>query len=101
MPRMYVQKDKDHTGSVVGYEHLAISVVIAAVEDYRKAADKIRKNPKRGNTMYRKKMHELEDFFHSGWCDTLCQGLDTEELMERVIREGRQWCRNSSGMSAT
>lgn len=96
---MYVQSNKDHLSNVVGLEHLGASVVISAVQDYRRIAAKIRKHPEKPNTMYWKQMKELETFFRSGWCDTLCQSLDTDKVMTRMIAEVRQWCRNSSGKS--
>lgn len=52
------------------YEHLAKSIVIQAIEDYRKA---LHKDPK--------KLIPIEKFFLSDWCYIL-SGWDGEYLIE-------------------
>ena len=64
------------------YEHLAKSIVIQAIEDYRKILNLIRKQQ---NKIAKRKKKDLEKFFLSDWC-YLLSGWDGEELMQ-IIQE--------------
>lgn len=60
------------------YENLAISIVIQAIKDYRRALKGYGSNPEA-------RIHECEKFFHSGWCYMLCK-IDGDTLI-RIIKE--------------
>lgn len=62
------------------YEHFAVSIVIQAIDDYRKVLHKVKVSRYR-NAQHSK--NEIERFFRSEWCHQLC-GWDGDEIMETI-----------------
>jgi len=65
------------------WQGLADAIVVQATRDYRTALQGLRKNPESTG-----KLRELEDFFRSGWFQTLCD-LDGVRLMWMLKNEVR------------
>ena len=63
------------------YENLANAIVLQAVKDYKKALFRLEDHPNNRDAKYEKK--KLEQFFHSGWYNTLTD-LDADTLIAGV-----------------
>lgn len=63
------------------YEELANAIVRQAVDDYKKALHKLRKNPRNKSALM--EISRLERFFHSGWYSELTR-LDADQLLAGV-----------------
>ena len=63
------------------YENLANAIILQAVKDYKSALFRLEDHPNNRDANYEKK--KLEQFFHSGWYNTLTD-LDSEALLSGV-----------------
>ena len=71
------------------YQNLAAAIVLKAVEDYKDVLKTIRKNKVNGEKVSPKtiaKLEDLEEFFDSDWCDTLC-GFDGNIIKDRITKK--------------
>ena len=68
-----------------GYDALANAIIIQAVQDYRSAQIKLRKEP--DNDAAAKTLQEIEAFFQSKWFGLLSE-LNGEKLLQK-LKEGR------------
>lgn len=66
------------------YEELANAIVLCAVKDYRKARKQLKKYPR--DAYLRQLVKECEEFFLSGWFQTLTS-VDGSVLLERLQKE--------------
>ena len=66
------------------YEALTNAIIIQAVNDYRIALKKVKKNP--GNRDAINEALSLERFFHSPWYETLTS-VDGEFLIRKIRAE--------------
>lgn len=66
------------------YEKLANAIILQAVNDYRKALKRLKKNPENKMASYTKK--ECERFFRSGWYTSLT-AINPEMLIEKLNKE--------------
>lgn len=66
------------------YERLAGAVIERAVADYRREKYILKKKPWSRDA--KKKVKELEEFFHSPWFEMLSR-LDGEDILERLQKE--------------
>lgn len=69
------------------YERLANAIVLQAVEDYRTALRKVRKNPKNREAL--DAALQIEKFFCSQWYQTLTS-VDGEYLITQLRKEVSQ-----------
>ena len=65
-----------------GYRELADAVVLQAVNDYRRAVNRLL--CKASDAKAHHDIHEIEAFFRSGWFQVLCD-LDGEELLRKSV----------------
>lgn len=63
-------------------EDLANAIITQAANDYRTACQKF----KSGNGRAKREIKMIEAFFHSEWCDFLCQGSATD-ILKRLQQE--------------
>lgn len=66
------------------WERLANAIVLKAVDDYRAALRKLKRNPRSESAKY--DVRELERFFRSGWYQKLTT-VDGEFLIRRIREE--------------
>lgn len=66
------------------YEELANAIVLCAVKDYRKARKQLKKHP--WDAHPRMVVRECEEFFLSGWFQTLTS-VDGSVLLEKLQEE--------------
>ena len=66
------------------YENLANAIILQAVEDYRAALKRLKRDPH--NTSARQTAREVEEFFLSDWFKALTDA-DGEMILNR-LREG-------------
>ena len=66
------------------YEELANAIVLCAVKDYRNARKRLKKHP--WDAYPRQMVKECEDFFLSGWFQTLTS-VDGAVLLEKLQKE--------------
>ena len=67
-----------------GWEELASAIIMAAVKDYRRAMQRIRRCS--GAKMPMERIRECERFFRSEWFRTLTE-IDGEALIRKLRRE--------------
>lgn len=66
------------------YERLAEAVIERAAADYRREKHALKQKPWSGPA--KKKVKELEEFFHSPWFEVFSR-LDGEYILERLKKE--------------
>lgn len=69
---------------MTGYHVLANAIIIQAVKDYKAAIHTLRNNPESKKAM--KEALELEEFFHSGWYETLTS-VKADVLLDKLRKE--------------
>lgn len=67
------------------WQDLCNAVVLQAVNDYRRAERVLKRYPRHKPAMEVKA--ELEAFFLSDWCETLCS-IEGKVLLEKLEKEG-------------
>lgn len=72
------------------YEHLAKSIVIQAIKDYRTI---IRNNRIKYVSQTKWNKFEIEAFFKSEWCHFLCE-VDGEKLIKTIQEQENYKCCN-------
>lgn len=75
---------KHSTYSMTGYEALANSIVAQAAKDYRKALEKLKRNPRYSSALRDKA--DCESFFQSEWMKELTE-VDGRWLMQAIRKE--------------
>jgi hypothetical protein len=86
----------------VCYANLAQAIVVRAVDDWRyicEQASDITSDGKQHTLIYgggyRSSFRDLQDFFESEWCDTLCGGVSTSRIMMRLRQERQEAIKKS------
>ncbi len=90
-------KDLDILPIDEAYEHLAKSIVVQAIEDYRRV---LHGTPLFRGGNYMKHQKEIERFFKSEWFSMLCD-WDGITLMKIIKEQEETDERNSKGTSST
>lgn len=67
------------------YQNLSDAIILRAVKDYRNAKKDLLENPK--DKSLRNRIKAIVKFFRSEWFGVLT-GIDPEELIKRLEREG-------------
>lgn len=69
-----------------GYEELANAIIIKTAEDYRKAAEILKSNPR--DSEARREIRKCEKFFNSKWCCLLSE-VDGKMILRKLREERR------------